>query len=234
MGPRLFERRQGQRCAESVEPPVRKRAAIKGKAPRTTLALDQCLLVRMKRRGATITHFSPLTEWCPRNSQLPRQGRGRNFRWSWPSCNGSPPSLRQSDRRSMPGAGLLKIFFDRANHPVTTMHSAAVASDNVERARDRVAGHRKTAGERLNVHEAEGVGAARKNEHIAGAISRSELGAVLRAKKQERRGIAPEVRPARARLRPPPLTLRPGSRGTPRCFSRRRRGRHRGGSDGAS
>ena len=84
---------------------------------------------------------------------------------------------------------------------------APVPRDDVERAGHRIGRHRQAAGERLEQHDAEGVGEAREHEDVGGGVDPGERRAGLRA--EERAAGEGAASPARAGPSPT-TTLVPG------------------------
>ena len=83
-------------------------------------------------------------------------------------------------------------------------HAGAAVADHIERARHRIGRDRHARGERLEHHEAECVGAARKDEHVGGGIKPRELAVLAMAEEMRGGKAALAARRAPAPRRPPP------------------------------
>ena len=75
-------------------------------------------------------------------------------------------------------------------------HSCTVAEDHVLRARNRVGSHGRTARHRLDQHQSEGIGAARKDQDVGLLVAVGKVGAGARTVKHRvrKRGLQPGAR----------------------------------------
>ncbi len=99
-----------------------------------------------------------------------------------------------------------------------------VVRDHVERTRHRECGNRRAAGQRLELHDAEGVGAARKDKDVGGRQMRGQIRAGLFAQKFDLGIFVLRVPPFAVHRRPRPSTPAGRAKETLRYSFRRRRG----------
>src|SRR2546430_4651339 len=106
-------------------------------------------------------------------------------------------------RAVLPGAFQRKGTAGLARHGQRTQTGGAqivvqrtdrMIGDHVERAGDGECRNRRTAGKRLELHDAEGIGEARKYEHVGGGDMRGQVLAGLFAEEFYRRESALELR----------------------------------------
>ena len=64
---------------------------------------------------------------------------------------------------------------ERGAAEILAEHAGAAGADDVERSRDRICRDRQARGERLQQHQAEGVGAAGKDEDIRRGVEARQL-----------------------------------------------------------
>ena len=137
---------------------------------------------------------------------------------------------RQSARGvRLPGCWAISSAFRQAalRSSSRAAHRARLAH-HVQRALDRIGRHRNAAGQRLQQHQAEGVGAAGKDEDVAAGIGPDQRLARQRAQESRDSGyLASTARPAPGRRPPPPWCRAGPAPGRPRCSFPPRRGRHR-------